>query len=138
MAASKLRASLLAAALLSGLLMPNAGQAAGSASDVLNHHLGAFAKGVDELMIDYTEDSVIFSNAGTFRGLAEIRAFFENFMTSAPEGLWDAFKLTTTAVTDRVAYIAWEAKPWVPLGTDTLVVQDGKIAVQTYTAYSAE
>ncbi|RVU36873.1 nuclear transport factor 2 family protein [Hwanghaeella grinnelliae] len=111
--------------------------ASGAASQVLNHHLGAFAKGVDELMADYTDDSIIFSNVGTFRGRAEIRAFFENFLKSAPDGLWEAFKITVTEVTNEVAYIAWEAKPWVPLGTDTLVVSDGKIAVQTYTAYSA-
>lgn len=142
MAAYKTRATLVAAAFLSAALLStpsHADEAAeGEAAAVLNHHLGAFAKGVDELMMDYGEDSVIFSNVGTFRGPTEIRAFFEGFMSSAPEGLWDAFKLNVTEVTDEVAYIAWEAKPWVPLGTDTLVVRDGKIAVQTYTAYSAE
>ncbi len=138
MAASKLRASLLTVALLSGLLMSNASRAEDTAAQVLNHHLGAFAKGVDELMLDYTDDSVIFSNVGTFRGRAEIRAFFDGFMSSAPEGFWAAFKINVTEVTDEVAYIAWEARPWVPLGTDTLVVSDGKIAVQTYTAYLAQ
>jgi len=138
----KPRATLLATVILSGLLLSNTSRAddamSGEAAAVLNHHLGAFAKGVDELMMDYGEDSVIFSNAGTFRGLAEIRAFFEGFLSSAPEGLWAAFKVNVTETTDEVAYIAWEAKPWVPLGTDTLVVHDGKIAVQTYTAYAPE
>jgi hypothetical protein len=32
--------------------------------------------------------------------------------------------------------MVWEAKPWVTLATDTLVVKDGKIAVQTFTAFS--
>jgi hypothetical protein len=37
----------------------------------------------------------------------------------------------------NVAYIAWEAKPWVTLATDTFFVKDGKIAVQTFTSFSA-
>ncbi|WP_267884222.1 hypothetical protein [Paracidovorax citrulli] len=37
----------------------------------------------------------------------------------------------------EVAYLVWEAKPFVPMATDTLYVRDGKIAVQTFTAFSA-
>lgn len=33
-----------------------------------------------------------------------------------------------------VAYLVWEAKPFVNIGTDTLVVRANKIMVQTFTA----
>jgi hypothetical protein len=40
-------------------------------------------------------------------------------------------------IVGEVAYIHWERKPWFPLATDTFVVRNGKILVQTFTAYSA-
>ena len=36
-----------------------------------------------------------------------------------------------------VAYILWEEKPWFDLATDTFVVRDGKILVQTFASTGA-
>mgnify|MGYP002762419126 CR=1 FL=1 len=44
---------------------------------VLDHHLDAFtAQDLDECLVDYTDDSVIITNMGTFRGLDEIEELF--------------------------------------------------------------
>ena len=88
-------------------------------------------------MQDYTEDSVVISPDSTYRGLDEIRAFFTAFVEGLPEGFRDAFKVKRIEVTGDLAYTLWEAKPWVSLGTDTFVVRDGKIAVQTFATYTA-
>ncbi|MEO7337692.1 MAG: nuclear transport factor 2 family protein [Caldimonas sp.] len=101
---------------------------------VLDHHLGAFAKGLDELMKDYSASSVILSHDKQYRGLAEIRGFFDGFLKSVKPGFWEAFKINAQAIDADVAYLVWEAKPFVNLATDTLVIRGGKIAVQTFTA----
>ncbi|OAJ59223.1 hypothetical protein A6V36_28205 [Paraburkholderia ginsengiterrae] len=103
---------------------------------VFDHHLGAFAQGLDELLKDYGESSTIITPDKTYRGLAEIRAFFKAFIDSADPAFWPAFKVTSKSTAGDVAYLAWEAKPWVTLATDTLVVREGKIVVQTFTAVS--
>jgi hypothetical protein len=38
----------------------------------------------------------------------------------------------------ELAYILWRAEPWVPFATDTFVVRNGKILVQTVTARLAQ
>ncbi|RZL68730.1 MAG: nuclear transport factor 2 family protein [Variovorax sp.] len=101
---------------------------------VLDHHLGAFAKGLDELMKDYSAASVILTHDKQYRGLAEIRGFFDAFLKSVKPGFWEAFKINAQAINADVAYIVWEAKAFVNIATDTLVVRRGKIAVQTFTA----
>jgi len=108
----------------------------GATQQVFDHHLGAFAQGLDELLKDYDDRSTIITPDKTYCGSAEIRAFFKAFLESADPGFWPAFKITSKSTTGEVAYLAWEAKPWVTLATDTLVVKDGKIAVQTFTPFS--
>ncbi len=103
---------------------------------VLNHHLSAFAVGVDEIMKDYTASSVLIAPEGTYRGLDEIRAFFQGFVDHFPADAWESFQVLRTEVSGEVAYLVWDARPLVMLGTDTFLVRDGKIAVQTYASYT--
>ncbi|MEM5436343.1 nuclear transport factor 2 family protein [Paraburkholderia diazotrophica] len=102
---------------------------------VLDHHLGAFAHGVDELLKDYDDDSAIVTPEKTFRGREEIAGFFKAFLESADPTFWPAFKITSMSTTGAIAYMAWEARPWVTLATDTLYIKDGKISVQTFTSF---
>jgi hypothetical protein len=104
---------------------------------VFDHHLDAFAKGLDELLKDYDDSSTIITPDKTYRGTSEIRSFFKAFLESGDPGFWSAFKITSKSTSGEVAYLAWEAKPWVTLATDTLVVKSGKIAVHTFTPFSA-
>lgn len=103
---------------------------------VFDHHLGAFALGLDELLKDYDDDSTIITPDKTYRGSTEIRAFFKAFIEGADPGFCTAFRITSKSTAGDVAYLAWEAKPWVTLATDTLVVRNGKISVQTFTSFS--
>ncbi|WP_109478694.1 nuclear transport factor 2 family protein [Paraburkholderia sp. C35] len=110
---------------------------ADATTEVFDHHLSAFAKGIDELMKDYDDGSVIVTPEKSHRGVAEIRAFFQAFLDGAEPAFWEAFKVTSKSTEGEIAYLAWEAKPFVPLATDTLFVKNGKIAVQTFTAFPA-
>ncbi|GCL63210.1 nuclear transport factor 2 family protein [Pseudaquabacterium pictum] len=105
-----------------------------STKAVLDHHLGAFAKGLDEIMKDYTAASVILTHDKQYRGTTEIRGFFDGFLKSVKPGFWEAFKISAQAVDGDVAYLVWEAKPFVNQATDTFVIRKGRIAVQTFTA----
>ena len=106
-----------------------------STQATLAHHLQAFAQGVDSLMGDYVEASVVFTPQGPLRGLASIRAFFEEFLANSPPELIQAVTLIRQDVEGEVAYILWKADPFIPLATDTFVIRDGKILVQTFAAF---
>jgi hypothetical protein len=116
--------------------MSNAATAIGTASTeaVLRNHLRAATLGVDAVMQDYTDDSVLITHDATYRGLAEIRRFFNALFTQLPAGFFDAIQLNRTEIIGAVAYILWERKPLISQATDTFVVRDGRILFQTFTA----
>ncbi len=102
---------------------------------VLVHHLQAFGAGdVDEILKDYTEDSVLILPDATVRGFDGLRQAFTKFVTEIlPAG--SPFEMKKQEIVGDIAYIFWaasSAKYDVPLGTDTFVVKDGKIVVQTF------
>ena len=106
-----------------------------STHDTLARHLQALAGGIDAIMRDYTDDSVLFTQQGPLRGRKSIRAFFAGFLADSPPELLAAFTLLRQDVAGEVAYILWKAEPFIPLATDTFVIRDGKILVQTFAAF---
>ena len=108
-----------------------------STVETLAHHLQAFTVGVDEIMQDYTDSSVLFTPDGPLRGRAAIRGFFEGFLTNSPRALLEAMTLVRQDIDGEVAYIVWKAEPFIPIATDTFLIQGGKIVVQTYAGYMA-
>jgi len=108
-----------------------------STEEVLDHHIQAFEEDLDSILSDYDENSCIMSPQGTFRGLDEIRDFYSAFVGALPEDFLDVFHITYSDIDGEVAFIAWEALPWFPLGTDTFIIQDGKILYQTFAALEA-
>lgn len=106
--------------------------------DVLDHHLSAFASGdAAEAAKDYTEDSVLIVPEATIKGVAGIQEAFAGFFKEG--GLFHPgtyeFTMDRVEIVGDVGYIIWHATTAagsVPVGTDTFVVRDGKIAVQTF------
>lgn len=86
-------------------------------------------------MTDYVEDFVIFTPNGPVRGLDEIRNFFTVMFENLPEGFMEAFEMVRQDAEGEIAYIVWTAGDLAPLGTDTFVVRDGKIVMQTFAAH---
>ena len=105
-----------------------------STQETLERHLQAFAKGPDAIMRDYTESSVLFTPQARLTGLDSIRAFFAQFLAESPPELLAAMTLVHQDVAGEIAYIIWKAEPFIPLATDTFVIRDGKILVQTFAA----
>jgi len=105
-----------------------------STEAVLRNHLRAAKVGVDALLADYTEQSVMITQDATYRGIAEIRRFFTALFSELPAGFFAAIKLRRTEIVGEVAYILWDNEPLIPRATDTFVVRDGTILFQTFTA----
>ena len=105
---------------------------------VLNHHLESIiAVDVDALMADYDENSILITPDVTARGTGEIRGFFNEFTKALTPDFLAAFDMKKVEVDGDIAYIAWSVGDAVPLGSDTLVVTNGKIRVQTVAIYMA-
>ena len=100
----------------------------------LLHHLTAFGGGdVDEILADYTDESVLITPDGALRGLAAIRPFFDYCVNVLPPG--SDFQMIKQVIEGEVAFIFWKAeseKVSVSLGTDTFIIRDGKIVLQTF------
>lgn len=102
---------------------------------VLDRHLGSFAAGdLDALMSDYTERAVLFTADGPLEGPGPIRAMMSRlFAEFAEPGA--RFELHRLDVAGDVGFIVWSATTAdnvYELATDTFVVQDGKIAWQSF------
>lgn len=108
--------------------------ATAATQSILGHHLGAFAEGIDAVMADYTERSVLITSEKTYKGIKEIRDFFDFFIKSADPEFWKAFKIRTQSIDGEIAYLVWDAKPFILMATDTFVIRNKKIATQTFTS----
>lgn len=110
--------------------------------EVLNHHLTAFSEGnLEMVMEDYTEESVLEVPHGTLKGKVAISAAFADFFGGLFKPGTYEFTMDRVAIWGEVAYIVWHSKnrgAEVKMGSDTLLVQNGKIAVQTLAIYIVE
>ena len=95
----------------------------------------AFGQGLDVLLSDYTENSVVFTPNGPERRLDEIRVFLAAFLNSLPLGMMEAMQIIRQDIDGETAYFLWKAEPFAPLGADTFVVRNGKIMAHTFAAY---
>jgi hypothetical protein len=103
----------------------------------LAHHLEAVGLGVlEEILKDYTDQSVLYTQDGPVEGLAALREYFEVFLHDMPEGMMKSFRIVRQDVVDEFAFIVWTAPPVLALATSTFLVRDRRIAVQTFAAHA--
>jgi ketosteroid isomerase-like protein len=108
---------------------------AATTQDVLTHHLNCFGEGdLAGIMADYTAESRLFTPDGQLHGSEAIRRFFVRlFEEFAKPGV--SFEMLRQEVHGDTAYIVWKgetADNRFELGTDTFIVQNGKIVTQTF------
>ena len=99
---------------------------------VMQHHTQALMSGnLDELVKDYTRDSVLFTPMETFKGPESIKgAFAALAQMLSPEALAN-FKVTRQEIQGEYVYVLWTALPTFPSAGDTFHVRDGKIIMQS-------
>jgi hypothetical protein len=100
--------------------------------EVFAHHGQALAAGnLDEILVDYTEDSVVITSAGAARGKDAVRKMFVKLLDELPNAAWD---LKNQILDGDVLYLEWAADSAanrVDDGVDTFVFRDGMIWAQT-------
>lgn len=100
--------------------------------EIFAHHGQALGAGdLDEIVADYTEDSVLITPAGAARGRDGVRGAFAKLLDDLPDAAWD---LTNQVFEGDVLFLEWAADS--PLnrvddGVDTFVFRDGMIWAQT-------
>ena len=106
---------------------------------VVRNHLQAFLekKGIAAIVKDYADDARFYTEARVYEGRQEVGGFFADFIDALPAGGIENFALRSLRVDGNIAYITWNVGTDIPLGTDTFVVDNGKIVSQTYAMYSA-
>jgi ketosteroid isomerase-like protein len=107
-----------------------------STKDVLDRHLKSFSEGdLKGILADYAPEAVMFTPDGPLRGPDEMRPLFQTLIAEfAKPGA--AFTLKRQSIEGDYAYILWTAETAdnvYEVATDTFVVQDGKIAAQSFT-----
>lgn len=108
-----------------------------STEAVVSHHLQAFLRqeGVDAIVNDYNESARFYTETTIHHGKGEIRDFFVDFLQALPEDAIGRFELRTMKVEGPMAYITWNVGSDIPLGTDTFVVENGEIVLQSFAMY---
>lgn len=99
--------------------------------EVFEHHLDTRALGHEFLEIDlvwnYSDDVVILTNYGVFRGKDGVRQCAAILREQVPS---TDYRYTLKLTHGEVAYLEWSA-PNVRDGSDTFLIRDGRIQVQT-------
>jgi ketosteroid isomerase-like protein len=102
---------------------------------ILDHHLQCFATcNLEGVLEDYTDDSVLLTPMGAFRGREALRGFFTMaFAEFSKPGTTLAMKMSM--VEGDCAFIVWDAETAdnkYEDAQDTFIVREGVIVVQTY------
>ena len=90
---------------------------------------------LEGLLTDYHDDAVFYTPDCVYRGKREIRGFFSSFLNAMPEEMHNTFQVMWQDVAEDTAHIVWKADPFISLGTDTFVVKNGKITLQTFSTH---
>jgi hypothetical protein len=104
-----------------------------TAKEVFDSHLALRQAGKldEDIATNYSEDIVMLTLTGAFRGLDGLRACARDLQRYFPDG---KFSYKVRLVEGDVAFLSWTGHSpagEVRDGADTFVIRDGKIVVQT-------
>ena len=105
-----------------------------TADEIFQHHLDAFGVGnLEEILLDYDENSVMVYGEKVWHGVSGARDFFQMWLSDLlPEG--SEFNVIDQVSSADMMYITWTAesvKYNFDYGTDTFVFKEDKIWRQT-------
>ena len=106
-----------------------------STKEVIENHLASFGeRDLDGILSDYAPNAVLFTTAGPLRGIDSIRPLFEAMLAEfgKPGALFDLNQLSVDGDHGFIVWTAETAENVYEVGTDTFVVRDGKIQVQSF------
>jgi ketosteroid isomerase-like protein len=107
----------------------------GSTKEVVNHHLKSFGeRDLKGILSDYAPGAILFTPEGPLKDPDAIGSLFQAMLAEFGKP-GAAFSLKQMFVEDDYAYILWTAETAdnvYELATDTFVVREGKIVVQSF------
>ncbi len=99
-----------------------------STESVIEHHLQALADGdLEQTMLDYADDCVFIGSGGVIQGKAGVREVFQGALANGPF----AVNVKAQHCHGTSGFITWEVPGVISLGTDTFVVENDLIVMQT-------
>ena len=102
---------------------------------IFRHHLDSIlTKDVDAVLEGFAEDAVVFTPDGPIRGHEKIREDSIEFSKLVTTEFLDSFKVGRLDFSGDIVFFTWSAGTRFPLATETFVIRDGKIVVQTFSA----
>ena len=103
-----------------------------STNHVWQHHIQAWSdRDLDGIVSDYSQDSFLVVNGRTYFGRDEIRSVFRRLFEIFNHG---NSEIDPVVLKDRTVFITWHFTPLGEaevFGTDTFLIENGVIAVQT-------
>jgi ketosteroid isomerase-like protein len=106
-----------------------------STKEVLDHHLKCFGEGdLEGILSDYAQHAVLFTPEGPLKGADAIRPLFDSMIAEFGKP-GAVFSMKQQSVEGDHAYILWAAETAdnvYEMATDTFLVRDGKIVVQSF------
>ncbi len=99
-----------------------------STESVIRHHVQALADGdLEATMADYADDCVFIGNGQVVEGKDAVGKIFQGALANGP------FKVTVKdeLYHGNTGFITWEVPGVIALGTDTFVVENDLIVLQT-------
>jgi hypothetical protein len=108
-----------------------------STKDIIDNHIQRFRAGdIEGVLADYAPDAILFTPTGPLRGRSEIKNLFKTLLAEfGKPGASD--NVQTAFFEGDYGYIVWNAETAdnvYELATDTFVIKNGKIAVQSFAA----
>jgi len=97
---------------------------------IIEHHFTSFLKNdLEEVLSDYTEESIIITPGKEYRGLEEIRLLFVQAFKQYPRDHTSIIVDKLTAI-GNMAYVVWHGETpefSVSFSTATYIIKKGKI-----------
>ena len=92
-------------------------------------HMAHFMSGdLDLVLSDFADDAVIITKGGVFRGLDEIRTYFQRSMSQMTPEAMGSFADEGTIYVDTLVFSNYSIGAYDRGATDVAIVEDGKLS----------
>jgi len=99
---------------------------------VLDYLDALSGENVDAIVRHYADDAILFTPDGSFRGAAQLRRYFTEHLRTRPRDLVSTFEILQHTTVDNTVHVLWRAEPYVAFASDSYVVRNGRILLQTW------
>jgi ketosteroid isomerase-like protein len=108
-----------------------------STKDVIENHIRRFREGnIKRVLDDFSPDAILLTPTGVLKGRGEIKELFQNLLAEFGKN-GGSETVHTQVFEGNYAYLIWSgetADNYYEFATDTFLVRQGKIVMQSFAA----